>query len=194
MNRTVNGTKPSDQIENQLVATCNEIHSTLNDSTLNHSSTVPIHHDQSGPLRWRESCDKVIAVARDVLHFRVIMELEQIADESDAVRATLTRVFPKNLTFDQIQSVFIDGKPVAPTCHAVNRMMELDFHEIRSGSIVVATYRVRVNFNAETTKVFVGDTRVAWSWIESGESRVVTTPRFEATRIPAPHRSVALKV
>ena len=194
MNRTVSDTKPCDQIEYQLVATCNEIHSTLNGSNPNHSSTVPIHHDQSGPLRWRESCDKVIAVARDVLHFRVIMELEQIADESDAVRVTLTRVFPANLMFDQIQSVFIDGKPVAPTCHAVNRTMELDFHDIRSGSIVVATYRVRVNFNAETSKLVVGDTRVTWSWIESGENRVVSTPRFKATRIPAPHRALALKV
>ncbi len=189
MNRTVIGMKPRDQFEYQLVASCNEIHSTLSQST-----SVPIHHDQSGPLRWRESCDKIIAVACDVLQFRIIMEMDQIADESDAVRAKLTQVLPANLMFDQIRSVFIDGKPATPTCHAVNRTLELDFHEIRSGSIVVVTYQVRVNFNAETTKVIVGDTRIAWSWVAGDDHRVIDTPRIEAVRIPAPHRSVALKV
>lgn len=185
MVRKTNSSKPNERILDELVASCNDMH-----STLHHGSTFPIHHDQSGPLRWRESCDKTIAVARDRLQFRLILDVEQTAGESGVVRAWVNRRLPANLTFDYMQSIFIDGQPAIPTNHSLNRTLALDFQHIAAGSIVVITYQVRVNFNAETTKVIVGDTNVAWSWVSRSGRRVVEPSHSRAKRVPAPHRGV----
>lgn len=152
-----------DSMLNELVDSCNEIQSLVYES-----SGKPVSHSQNGPLRWRESCDKMIAVPRDVVQFRVILETTDQADPADVFRVGILRRLPRHLMFDRIESVFVNGEAARPTNHSLHRTLDLDFHQIRSGSVVVITYSVRVDFNAETTRILVGDTQVTWNWVSRG--------------------------
>jgi len=143
-----------------LVASCNQIQ-----SALYQASVSPVSRQENGPLRWRESCDKMIAVARDVLQFRLILETTSQADDEDVFSVSVTRHLPSNLMFHNIESIFIDGEIAKPTNHSLHRRIDLEFAQVRAGSIVVITYQARVDFNAETARVVVGDTDIRWSWM-----------------------------
>ncbi|MCM2369331.1 hypothetical protein [Aporhodopirellula aestuarii] len=182
----------SEPVLDGIVSVCNEMQ-----SSIYHATTQRVHHDQSGPMRWRESCDRRIAVARDVLQFRIILEFDREAEQSDSIQITLNRTLGSNLVFDRLVSTFINGKSAQPTNHSLNRTLDLHFHRVPAESIIAVTYQTRVSFNAETQRVLVGDTNVDWSWVSQSRSRrnraAATAPHAPTKMVRAP-RGVAFPV
>lgn len=175
------GSPKKDLALDGLIESCNAIQ-----STIYQSRSAPVSRDESGPLRWRESCNKKIAVARDVLQFRIILEMTQVDDERDVIAMSLSRKFHPNMMFDQLLSTYIDGKAVQPTNHSLHRTLDLHFNAVHSGSTIVITYRTRVNFIADTSIVAVGDTNVQWSYLSRSKHPNRNRAHEPAARVPAP--------
>ncbi|MFG0290325.1 MAG: hypothetical protein ACF8CQ_19255 [Rhodopirellula sp. JB044] len=164
-----------------LVRNCNEVQ-----STLHHSGCTQVSHNESGPLRWRESSDKRIAIPRDTVQFRFIIEVAQEDDRADVVEFTLLRRLSPNLVLDRVVSAYIDGESVQPTNHSLNRTLDVHFHAVPSGSVVVVTYLARVHFAAETSLITAGDTRVRWTYSSRSRQKQPSRTHHAAQQLAAP--------
>lgn len=166
----------------QLLESCNTIQATVHES-----QSIAISRGEAGPLRWRESCNKKVAIARDILQFRITLEMPQTEDEFDVVQLVLSRNFGPNLMFDQILSTHIDGEPARPTNQSMHRNLDLHFNAVQSGSTIVVQYQTRVDCSAEPLLVAVDDLEVRWSY--RSRSTLETTGRaHKASKgISAPH-------
>ncbi|EMI58212.1 hypothetical protein [Rhodopirellula sallentina] len=164
-----------------LVLDCNEVQ-----STLHHSRCPPVSHSESGPLRWRESSNKRIAIPRDTVQFRFIVEMAQEDDHADVVEFSLFRRLSPNLILDRVVSAYIDGESVQPTNHSLNRTVDIHFHAVPSGSVIVVTYLARVHFAAETSLITAGDARVRWSYVSRSPRKQPNRTHHTAQHLAAP--------
>ncbi|PHQ35353.1 hypothetical protein [Rhodopirellula bahusiensis] len=179
-------TAKNDPALHQLLESCNTIQSSVHES-----GTIAISRGEAGPLRWHESCDKKIAIARDVLLFRITLQMPQTEDERDVVQVVLSRSYSSNLMFDQILSTHIDGKPARPTNQSMHRILDLHFNAIHSGSTVVVEYQMRVDCNAEPSLVAVDDLNVLWSYRSLSKHETLRKAHKASHEISAPHGVVS---
>ncbi|KLU07086.1 hypothetical protein RISK_000887 [Rhodopirellula islandica] len=166
----------------KLIESCNTIQAAVHES-----QTIAISRGEAGPLRWLESCDKKIAIAGDVLQFRITLELPQVEDEDDVVQVALSRSYSPNLMFDQILSTHIDGNPSRPTNHSMHRNLNLHFNTVQSGSTVVVRYQARVDCNADPLLVAVDDLNVRWAYRSRSTHETTGRAHKASQGISAPH-------
>lgn len=167
---------------NQIIESCNSIQTTVHKSQM-----LPVSRGETGPLRWRESCDKKIAIAGDILQFRLTLEMPQVTDECDVVQVALSRTYGPNLMFDQIVSTHIDGKPARPTNQSMHRSLDLHFNAIQSGSTVVIRYQVRVDRTADPSIVALDNIDVRWAFRSQSKRDAARKAHTASPGVSAPH-------
>ncbi|WDQ18405.1 hypothetical protein [Rhodopirellula sp. P2] len=165
----------------KLIESCNTIQSAVHES-----QTIAISRGEAGPLRWRESCDKKIAIAGDILQFRIMLEMPQVEDECDVVQLALSRNYSPNLMFDQIVSTHIDARAARPTNHSMHRNLNLHFNTVQSGSTVVVRYQARVDCNADPSLVAVDDLHVRWSFRSQSKREAIGQAHQASQGVSAP--------
>ncbi|MFG0266400.1 MAG: hypothetical protein ACF8AM_14820 [Rhodopirellula sp. JB055] len=166
----------------QLLESCNTIQASVHES-----QAIAISRGEMGPLRWRESCNKKIAIARDILQFRITLEMPRIEEECDVVHLVLSRSFGPNLMIDRILSSHMDGKAVRPTNQSMHRNLDLHFNAVQSGSTVVVRYQMRVDCNAEPSLVAVDDLSVRWAYRTRSTNETTGRAHKASRGISAPH-------
>lgn len=167
---------------NQIIESCNSIQSTVHQSQM-----LPVSRGETGPLRWRESCDKKIVVARDILQFRITLEMPQVEDECDVVQVALSRTYGPNLMFDRIVSTHIDGKPARPTNQSMHRSLDLHFNAVQSGATVIILYQVRVDCNADPSIVALDHIDVRWAYRSQNKRDASRKAHTASPGVSAPH-------
>ena len=135
--------------------------------------------NQTGPFRWRESCDCVIAKPRDVINFQIELRAPLAATSPGTFQVQLRRALPSNMVFYRIQSVLINEKEVRPENQSLNRSFFLAFNRIHPDSTILISYQTRVVFDATPSRVVIGDTNLKWNWVAS--EAVIMKPLLTTT-------------